>query len=51
MLQYRQFAQVFMEWIGRWNTEFDMIGFKTWTCHFLFRLFYSNQVLAGGSWK
>ena len=57
MVQYRQFAQVFMVWMGRWSFEFDIIDFETWTCHFFFfchfliRLFYSNQVLAGGSWK
>lgn len=28
MVQYRQFAQVFMEWMGRGNTEFDIIGFE-----------------------
>ena len=49
MLQYRQFAQVFIEWIGKWSLEFDIISFETWTCHFLIRLLYSNKVLAAGS--
>ena len=51
MVQYIQFAQVFMVWIGRWGLEFGILGFESWTCHFLIRLFYSNKVLAGGSWK
>ena len=28
MVQYIQFAQVFMVWIGRWSLEFDIMVLK-----------------------
>ena len=48
-VQYMQCAQVFMLWIG--TLESDILGFEIWICNFIIRLFHSNEVLAGGSWK
>ena len=51
MVQYMQFAQMFMVWIGRWGLESDILGFETWICHILITMFHSNKVLPGASWK
>ena len=48
-VQYMQCAQGFMLWTG--SLESDILGFEIWIYKFIIRLFHSNKVLAGGSWK